>query len=59
MEQLFQEYGRPACIRSDNGTELVSQVVQKWLAEYNTIRPHGSLGGLSPEQFLQGWAQNK
>ena len=27
----------------------------QWLEEYNTIRPHGSLGGMNPEQFLQRW----
>lgn len=32
-------------------------VTKHWLTEYNTIRPHGSLGGISPEQFLQQWQQ--
>jgi transposase InsO family protein len=26
-----------------------------WRIEYNTIRPHGSLGELSPTQFHQQW----
>jgi len=30
-------------------------VIDQWLEEYNTIRPHGSLGGMNPEQFLQRW----
>jgi len=107
LESLFHQCGRPACIRSDNGPELVCSAVQKWLKEkhvdthyidpgspwqnaynesfnsifritcldrmlfasliearvlinqwleeYNTVRPHGSLGGLNPEQFLQRW----
>ena len=109
LERLFQLHGRPACLRSDNGPELVSIAVQKWLKdnhvdthyidpgspwqnaysesfnsifrttcldrwlfssltearvvinqwleEYNTVRPHGSLGGMNPEQFLQQWTE--
>lgn len=109
LEELFREHGRPACIRSDNGPELVSKHVQNWLRakrvdthyiepgspwqnaynesfnsifrttcldrclfgsmtearviidhwleEYNTVRPHGSLGGMTPEAFLQRWAE--
>ena len=29
LDELFCEHGRPACIRSDNGLELVSKHVQK------------------------------
>jgi len=104
LEKLFERYGRPLCLRSDNGTEMVSTSVQSWLCnqhvdthyiapgspwenaynesfnsiyrttcldrwlfesmqearaitdawleEYNEVRPHGSLRGLSPMQFL-------
>jgi transposase InsO family protein len=31
-------------------------VIDQWLEEYNTIRPHGSLGGRSPAQFIEDWA---
>ena len=110
LDELFRQHGRPACIRSDNGPELVSRHVQNWLGnkhvsthyidpgspwqnghnesfnsifrttcldrclfgsltearviidhwldEYNTVRPHGSLGGMAPEQFLQRWTEN-
>jgi transposase InsO family protein len=34
-------------------------VIQQWLKEYNTIRPHGSLAGMNPEQFLQCWIEGK
>jgi len=109
LEGLFQEHGRPVCIRSDNGPELVATAVQtwlkdrhvdthyidpgspwqnaynesfnsifritcldrwlftsltearvvinQWLEEYNTVRPHGSLGGMNPEQFLYRWKE--
>ena len=31
----------------------------QWLTEYNEIRPHGSLGGLSPLQFLGNFRSEK
>ncbi len=33
LERLFDQYGKPECIRSDNGTELVAAKVQTWLRE--------------------------
>jgi putative transposase len=111
-EELFRKHGQPICIRSDNGSELVSKHVQNrlenkhvdthyiepgspwqnayceslnsnfrttcpdrclfssmtearvivysWLDEYNTVRSHRShrsLGGLTPETFLQRWSE--
>ncbi|MFP6803801.1 MAG: integrase core domain-containing protein [Pseudomonadales bacterium] len=32
-------------------------VINHWLEEYSTIRPHGSLGGMNPECFLQRWIE--
>jgi transposase InsO family protein len=32
-------------------------VINHWLEEYNTIRPHGSLGGMNPAGFLQRWIE--
>ncbi len=31
-------------------------VIGQWLNEYNTIRPHGSLNGRAPAQFIEDWA---
>jgi transposase InsO family protein len=110
LTRLFRVHGRPSCLRSDNGPELLSAVVQKWLKEkhvdthyikpgspwenaynesfnsifrttcldrwlftsltearviinqwlqeYNTVRPHGSLQGKTPTLFKQQWLQN-
>jgi transposase InsO family protein len=32
-------------------------VINHWLEEYSTIRPHGSLDGMNPEYFLQRWIE--
>jgi transposase InsO family protein len=109
LDELFRQHGRPTCLRSDNGPELVSKHVQNWLKdqhvhthyiepgspwqsaynesfnsifrtpcldrclfgsitqarviidhwleEYNTLRPHGSLGGMTAKQYLQQWTE--
>lgn len=37
-------------------TLLETQVLaEDWRTEYNTIRPHGSLDGLTPTQFRAQW----
>ena len=33
LDKLFCEHGCPACLRSDNGPEMVSSAVQNWLQE--------------------------
>ena len=33
-------------------------VISHWLTEYNTIRPHGSLNGKPPAQFIKEWASS-
>ena len=38
-EHLFTSY-RQAC-----------QVIEEWRLDYNTIRPHSSLNGLTPREF--------
>ena len=30
-------------------------LIRQWLEKYNEVRPHGSLGGLSPLQFLRNF----
>jgi transposase InsO family protein len=103
LEQLFDQHGKPAVLRSDNGREFIAQSLTEWLAgqgvktafiekgspqqnafverfngtmrnevlngeefnslvearvvinqwreQYNTIRPHRGLGGLTPAAF--------
>ena len=33
------------------------EVINHWLEEYNTIRPHGALDGMNPKCFLQRWIE--
>ncbi len=105
LEELFDEYGLPECIRSDNGSEFIAKDLQAWLKlrgvktiridpgspwqngfvesfngkfrdeclnqeiffsrkeaqviadgyrnRYNRVRPHSSLGYLTPEFYAQ------
>jgi len=47
-----------AALEAEIDTHLAKEVAaNQWLEEYNTIRPHGSLCGMSPEKFLQCWSE--
>lgn len=35
------------------------KIIENWRKEYNTFRPHGSLNGLTPEEFRKGWKEQK
>jgi len=35
------------------------EATESWLTEYNEERPHGSLDGLTPAEFVKGWNQDK
>lgn len=40
--------------------EEAKQIIEKWRLDYNLVRPHTSLNGLSPQQFLNSLnAQNE
>lgn len=32
--------------------------LEAWRADYNESRPHGSLGNLTPEEFIKTWSEN-
>jgi putative transposase len=34
-------------------------LIEAWRTEYNTWRPHGSLGGLTPAEYRQQWTANQ
>jgi putative transposase len=33
------------------------EATEAWLYEYNGERPHGSLGGLTPMEFIDRWGK--
>jgi transposase InsO family protein len=35
------------------------KIIEDWRLEYNTFRPHGSLNGLTPEEFRKDWEEQK
>lgn len=35
------------------------KTIETWKIEYNTFRPHGSLKGLTPEEFKNTWTEQK
>jgi putative transposase len=35
--------------------EEAKKIIEAWRLEYNTFRPHGSLKGLTPEEFRKIW----
>jgi len=55
--ESFDSIFRTTCLDRWLFSSLTEErvVIQQWLDEYNTIRPHGSLGGMNPEQFLTRW----
>ena len=40
-------------------TDLIRNGARQWLEENNKIRPHGSLGGLSPLQFVRNFRSDQ
>jgi len=56
--ESFNSIFRTTCLNRWDFESVVESraVIDQWLTEYNTIRPHGSLGGRPPAQFLKDWA---
>ena len=111
LQKAIQQHGAPEYLRSDNGSEFIAKIVQRWLAEnriktlyidpgspwqnglnerfngtlrdeclnmetfasrdqarmickvygreYNTLRPHSSLGYLTPLEFAAQWREGR
>jgi transposase InsO family protein len=57
FNESFNSIFRTTCLnRWDFESVTESRAVtDQWLDEYNTVRPHGSLGGRSPAQFIEDW----
>jgi putative transposase len=45
---------------ADGSTCREAQVLaEAWRIEYNTYRPHSSLGGLTPAEYAERWTINQ
>jgi transposase InsO family protein len=58
FNESFNSVFRITCLNRYSFRNLTEAraVIKTWLDEYNAIRPHGSLGGSSPIQFLRDWS---
>ncbi len=57
--ESFNGKFRDECLNESWFTSLkdAQEKIEKWRKEYNRERPHSSLGGKSPEEFLKGFAE--
>ena len=39
--------------------EEAKKIIEDWRVEYNTFRPHGSLDGLTPAEFIKAWKEQQ
>ncbi|MGH7281064.1 MAG: IS3 family transposase [Polyangiaceae bacterium] len=55
--ESFNGRFRDECLNTNwfHSLQEARAVIEAWRDEYNTMRPHSSLGGLSPEEFKQRW----
>jgi transposase InsO family protein len=56
--ESFNVRFRGECLNQHQFADLVEAraLIEDFRGDYNRVRPHTSLGGLSPEQFLPGLA---
>lgn len=52
---------REECLNQHAFTSVAHarSTIEGWHEDYNHLRPHSSLGGLSPEEFLARWTSAK
>jgi len=59
LDRIVERRSRPCFVASDNGTDEhlfanraeARRIIEAWRVDYNTVRPHSSLGGLTPTEF--------
>ena len=55
LADLFETYGTPAFIRSDNGPEFIAEVLKKWLAKRGTDTLHIDAGCPWQNGFIESF----
>jgi transposase InsO family protein len=53
LEQLFERYGRPRILRSDNGREFIAESLGRWLAEQGVQPAFIELGSPWQNPFVE------
>ena len=45
---------RDECLNTNRflSVKQAREIIESWRKDYNTVRPHSSLGGLAPEEFM-------
>ncbi len=58
--ESFNSIFREQCLNENWFLDLedAREQIEAWRIEYNSIRPHGSLGGKTPEEFKADYAEN-
>jgi len=54
MIELFKGSFRDECLNVNWSLSMedAQEKIEKWRRDYNEFRPHSSLGGLTPQQFV-------
>ncbi len=57
--ESFNGRFREECLDAQmfSSLEEARKVIEAWRQDYNTARPHSSLGGLSPEEYRRAWSR--
>ena len=59
--ESFNGRYRDECLNLHYFTDMneAREISESWRIDYNTFRPHGSIGGLTPEEFRKKWLQEQ
>lgn len=59
--ESFNGRYRDECLNLHYFTDIYEarEISESWRIDYNTFRPHGSLDGLTPEEFRKKWLQEQ
>jgi len=57
--ESFNARFRDECLNQHHFTTLgdARAIIEAWRQDYNTVRPHTSLGGETPERFFELWSE--
>ena len=53
MKKRFSEEQIAFALRQSESGVPVSEIIESWRMDYNTVRPHSALGNVPPEEFAR------